>query len=479
MGKTVTNFGHNLRFTPRHVFAPRDEGELLRILDEQRGCSIRVVGSKHAWSDGIITKGVLIDLGHLRQVETVQDSDGETWATIGGGCQIKHILTALYKQANVTLPAIGLIAEQTIAGATATGTHGSGRHSISHYLAEVRVATYDPQTGRACIRTIVAGDELRAARCSLGCLGIVVSVQLRCVVPYHITEVVVRCGAVAEALAMEEESPLQQFYLIPHSWQIFVQRRAVAPAGSSRSWHATFYRLYWRLGLDIAYHLAVIILAAILRSGSAIQFFYRWLFPRLTITGWRVTDRSDKNLLMGHELFRHLELEFFVPRRHVESAATLVREIVDLFSGTTQDVSAGLREKLAEHGLLADLLQKKGTFTQHYVICVRKILPDDTLISMASSDQEPWYSFSFVTYVEPRQPFYAMAELLARCTLALYGGRLHWGKWFPLRHEEISETYPDLETFRRLADKFDPRGVFRNDYTARVLGLTHRDDDTV
>ncbi|MFN0022102.1 MAG: D-arabinono-1,4-lactone oxidase [Pirellulaceae bacterium] len=225
--------------------------------------------------------------------------------------------------------------------------------------------------------------------------------------------------------------------------------------------------------------LVVIFLATILRSGSAIRFFYRWLFPRLTITGWSVTDRSDKNLLMGHELFRHLELEFFVPRRHVEAAAALVREVVDLFAGTTQDVSTELRERLAGHGLPEPLLQKKGTFTQHYVICVRKILPDDTQISMASGDQEPWYSFSLITYAEPREPFYAMAELLARCSLALYGGRLHWGKWFPLRHDEIEATYPHMESFRRLADEFDPESVFRNDFTARVLGLSRRDGRSV
>src|SRR6187551_2683773 len=100
MGKSVSNFGRNLRFSPGQVFAPRDEAELLRILDEQRGCSIRVVGSRHSWSEGIVTKDVLIDLRQLRQVETVRDSSGETWATIGGGCQIKHVLSALYNQAN-------------------------------------------------------------------------------------------------------------------------------------------------------------------------------------------------------------------------------------------------------------------------------------------------------------------------------------------------------------------------------------------
>ncbi|MEZ6134963.1 MAG: hypothetical protein R3C53_08650 [Pirellulaceae bacterium] len=64
-------------------------------------------------------------------------------------------------------PQSDFLTEQTIAGAISTGTHGSGRHSLSHYVIGVRVARYDPQTGDAVIVDITDGDELRAARCSL------------------------------------------------------------------------------------------------------------------------------------------------------------------------------------------------------------------------------------------------------------------------------------------------------------------------
>lgn len=471
MRSPVTNFGGNVRFTPAEVFAPRDEQELLAWMNAQRGRSIRVVGSKHAWSDGIATPDLLVDLRHFQSVETSLDDAGDTWANIGAGCPIQTVLRELYARANVTLPALGLITEQTIAGATATGTHGSGKHSLSHYLAEVRVATYDPRSGEAIIRVIDAGDELRAARTSLGCLGIVVSVRLRCVAPYQVTEVVQRCASVGEALRMEDETPLQQFYLLPHLWQVLVQRRVVAADNSRRSWHAGLYRMYWFCLLDVGMHLAIKLLAAWLRWRSGVKFFFRWVMPSLAITGWRVTDRSDKMLIMEHELFKHLELELFVRRADVEATAALVREIVDVFAGNASDVSAETASKLRELGLYDALQAGRGTFVQHYVICVRKVLPDDTLISMSSDNRDAWYAFSFITYVEPREPFFAMANLLARSTLGMFGARLHWGKWFPLTHQEIAATYPQLETFRQIANEFDALGVFRNEYTERALGL--------
>ena len=53
----------------------------------------------------------------------------------------------------------------------------------------------------------------------------------------------------------------------------------------------------------------------------------------------------------------------------------------------------------------------------------------------------------------------------------LFGARLHWGKHFPLSAVEIARLYPDLDTFRQICRNRDPDGVFRNDYTRRVLGV--------
>jgi FAD/FMN-containing dehydrogenase len=180
------NFGRNHVLKPSSAYTPADEQEVLQILDKHRGQRIRAVGSLHSWSDAILGGDVLLN---LRRFNTVQlQSDGDQFvATVGAGCQIKRLLKELARD-GATLHSLGLITEQTIAGAISTGTHGSGRHSMSHYVEEVRLARYDDSTGQAFIEEINAGESLQAARCSLGSLGIILSVKLRCRAQYNVQE---------------------------------------------------------------------------------------------------------------------------------------------------------------------------------------------------------------------------------------------------------------------------------------------------
>src|SRR5262247_848660 len=101
----IRNFGRNLEFSPRQVLTPASEAEVLAILRQNRGKNIRAVGRLHSWSRAIVADEVLLER-----------RGDEAWATIGGGCQIKRALAELDRQ-GLTLPALGLISEQTIAGA--------------------------------------------------------------------------------------------------------------------------------------------------------------------------------------------------------------------------------------------------------------------------------------------------------------------------------------------------------------------------
>lgn len=470
----IENFGRNVRFTPAEYLQPRSEAELLEQLNARAGARIRVVGSKHGWSDGIISDDVLLDLRHLRQIEVHRDAAG-AWVTVGGGCQVKHLLAHLNRQ-GLTLPSVGLITEQTIAGATATGTHGSGRHSLSHYIQAARIACFPAADGHpgdqamtapgaATIIEVRDGDALRAARCSLGCLGAVVSVTLPCVAQYHVRERARPCAAIEEALSSEAEAPLQQFFLFPHLWRYFVQQREVVPG--PRSWTAPLYRLYWFLAIDLALHLLVKLSAAVLRSRLAIRALYRYLVPSVIFPWWKVVDRSDRMLVMEHELFRHLELEAFVPQEHVVAAAKFVELVLKHAAGEAVEVPEETEEHLRAAQLWEPFCQLQGSFVHHYPVCFRRILPDDTLLSMAAGNQT-WYAISLITYVEPREPFYRMAELLARGLLARFSGRIHWGKWFPLGTAEIEQMYPHLDRFRAVCRDFDPQGVFANRFTEKL-----------
>ena len=476
--REVVNFGGNVRFAPRRYYMPRTETEVLEILDLHAGEQIRVVGSRHAWSDGIVSNDVIVDLRHLKQVEIAETPDGEVWATVGGGCQIKCLLDELHSRSNSTLPTMGLITEQTIAGAISTATHGSGKHSMSHYMAEIRTAAYDSETGRARVYVWNEGDSLRAARCALGCLGVILSVRFRCVPKFLVAERIERCANIEQVLQGEKTHPLQQFFLIPYLWEWMVQRRSV-PDGRGRSWHAGIYRIYWLLSLDIGLHLIVKFLAAVIQSRRLVRWFYRRAALQIVVKNLTFVDESQRMLVMKHHLFKHLEIEIFVPGQHLRQATRFIRDVLTRFDSREGAISDETAADLRQIGMADKLQTLAGSFTFHYVITFRRVLPDETLISTTAGASEPWYAVSFITYVEPRDRFLALADFLLECMVKLYGARPHWGKYCPLSAEAAGELYPRLPEFRAICRRVDPQGAFQNAFVSRVLGIETRPDAPV
>jgi FAD/FMN-containing dehydrogenase len=465
----ITNFGGNVRFTPAHFYAPTTEAEVLAILDRHPRGKFRVCGALHSWNAGVVSADAVVDLRHFNSVEVKYGANGEAWTVVGGGCRIKHLLRKLHADSRVTLPSLGLITEQTIAGAISTATHGSGRHSMSHYVDEVRLAAYDPDTGRARLVTISGGDELRAARCALGCMGIILSVRIRCVPRYDVVETIVPCDTLDEVLKYEAAYPLQQFYLLPHRWTYLAQRRHLSTKlHPRRSWPAILYRCWWLLGIDVGLHLILLFLAGVVKRPAWTRFFFRRVMPKLIVKNWTAVDRGERMLVMEHELFRHLEIELFVPTRHLHEAAHFVRFVVDWFDGSDPQYEEEIARSLRQHGFEEEFERLRGAYTHHYPITFRRVLPDDTLLSPSSGDHEPHYAISFISYADERGPFFAFASFLGRSMAVLHRARPHWGKWLP-EAVDVDDLYPRLPEFRALCRGYDPHGVFRTPFIERLL----------
>lgn len=466
----ITNFGGNVSFVPQHYYAPHSEAEILDILRTHRGRTIRAVGSLHAWSEAAVGEEVLLDLKHMNHV-TVHAEGDAPYAEVGAGCKVKRLLAELL-QHGFTTPSLGLITEQTIAGATATGTHGSGRHSLSHYVRPVRLATYDPATGEPVLRTLDSGPELQAARCSLGLLGIVTAVTLPVRPQYLVEEHFLRHDRLAAVLAAEATYDLQQFFWVPWRWDFFAQhRRAVT---EPRSYTAPLYRLYWAVGMDVGMHLMVLTLARLLPVAFT-RFFFRRIIPCLVPQGWKVVDRSDRQLTMEHELFRHIEIEMFFTAPQLPAALEFMQRLLRTAGGEAVEYPAAERAALAAAGAWERLEPLRGKYVHHYPICIRKILPDDTLISPASGP-ETYYSVSFISYAHPtrRAGFFEFAAVLAHTTGVLFAARPHWGKYYPAEAVPPADLYPQLKKFQELTTASDPTGAFRNRWTTRLFGLPAR-----
>lgn len=447
----IENFGRNVTVTASKIGCPRSEDELLQFLDANRGIKIRAIGRLHSWSEVIQCEGAVLRMDHFNQIE-LEDDRGEPVVRVGAGCQIKQVVEYL-QQHGLTLPTLGLIDEQSIAGAIATGTHGSGRQSLSHFVRGVRLATFSDGSKKATLRSI-DGDQsnwLRGVRCSLGCLGIVTEVVLPVRKQYSIEEHLKRYGSLDDVLAMEADYPLQQFYLVPWRWDYFAQHRKETT--QKRSWHAGLYRLFWSLGMDTAFHWLVCSLGRLLPAACT-PLAYRHLIPRLIPQNWKVVDRSDRQLTMQHERFRHIEVEIFVPQRHLDESIRVAKELLQHYASKPSS----------------------QRYVHHYPICIRRVLPDDTLVSPAAGGDRPWYTLSFISYERSskRSGFEAFAIEIVEVMAERFGARPHWGKFCPVDAEMIERLYPNWNEFSRLVRTVGVNLPFANRW---LIGLLQRSPD--
>lgn len=160
------------------------------------GTRLKVVGAGHSFAPIAMTNlstsatnttltapARMISLDLIVGITNVQRHVGGnnySYVTVGAGMRLRDLNPAL-EAIGLALENLGATAAQSLAGATATGTHGTGRllGSMSTQIVGLRlvlangtVATVDQQT---------QPELFAAARVSLGSFGIVTAITLRVV----------------------------------------------------------------------------------------------------------------------------------------------------------------------------------------------------------------------------------------------------------------------------------------------------------
>jgi FAD/FMN-containing dehydrogenase len=143
---------------------------------------VRPAGSGHSFSPLVATDDTVLSLDEISGV-TVDRENRE--ATVRAGTELGD-LTAELARNGLAMENLGDIDRQTVSGATATGTHGTGEFGVlSTQVSEIEVVA-----GDGSVRTLSRGDDaFGAAQVSLGALGVVTEVVLD-VVPSYWLELV-------------------------------------------------------------------------------------------------------------------------------------------------------------------------------------------------------------------------------------------------------------------------------------------------
>ena len=184
---TWTNWVGNQSFSPATTATPRDEDEVVALVRAGRRARSgrRVAGAGHSFTPVVQTDGLLLDVSaHARRRRRPTRPPGARRRCPARS--IRDFYEPLW-DAGLALRNQGDIDTQQIAGAVATGTHGSGTRytSLSGVVRGVRLVT---ATGD--VREIGEDepDLLHAAQVSVGMLGVVTQLELEVTDAYRLRE---------------------------------------------------------------------------------------------------------------------------------------------------------------------------------------------------------------------------------------------------------------------------------------------------
>jgi FAD/FMN-containing dehydrogenase len=118
------NWSGDVSCRPRRVERPVDEAGVVDAVCRAAadGLVLRAVGSSHSFTPLCVTDGVQLDLGALNRLVDVA-ADGV--ARVQAGMTLHDLSAALHAHGRA-LENLGDIDKQTVAGALATATHGTG-----------------------------------------------------------------------------------------------------------------------------------------------------------------------------------------------------------------------------------------------------------------------------------------------------------------------------------------------------------------
>jgi FAD/FMN-containing dehydrogenase len=181
-----TNWAGNVRAAPRVVVRPASLDGLRDAVRDaaRRGEVVRVAGAGHSFAPLCATAGTLLDCSLLSGIERVDAATGE--AVIWAGTRICDLGEPLQRYGRA-LANQGDIDRQAIAGAVATGTHGSGRKHGS-FSTMVRAVELMRPDGELVTIDAAQPQRLRAAALSLGLLGVMTRVTLATVPAYRLRQ---------------------------------------------------------------------------------------------------------------------------------------------------------------------------------------------------------------------------------------------------------------------------------------------------
>lgn len=417
MVTTLTNWAGNVAFRAREVLTPRTIDELRQVVSTEP--RIRVIGSRHSFSDIADTDGALVSISELARRDDVVVAADRATVRVPAGIRYGDLVPTLERE-GLALRNLASLPHISVAGAVQTGTHGSGDGVGS--LA-TQVAGLEILTASGAVIEVRRGDEDFAGHVvGLGALGIVTRLHLDVEPAYEVAQTVYEGvtwdAALADVDALTSAGSSVSLFT---RWtdpdridQVWVKTRVGAPTGDLQR--------FGGIPADGARHPlpGVDPTPCTPQGGEPGPWYDRLPHFRLAFTP-----------SSGEEL----QSEYLVPRSDVGAAIAALRSLA---------------------APVAALL----------LVCeVRTMAADDLWLSPAYGTDAVGLHFTWRPDESAVRAFLPTLEAALPDT-----ARPHWGKVFTMSGTEIARRYPEWDRFIALRHRLDPERRFGNDYLER-LGL--------
>lgn len=416
------NWSQNQKSIPGKVFQPRSTSELMAEIQETSG-ALRLVGSGHSFTPLAKTDDTLISLNHMTGL--LGHNEETNTARVMAGTPL-HQLSELLDGINQGMLNMGDINHQSLAGAVATGTHGTGAQlpCISGLVNSLTLITSQGKV-LECSKTHNK-DLFDAARVNLGSLGVITEIELQNRPLYFLKETI-EIQPLEEVLNNIETLKTQnrhvEFFALVYSDQVIL--KTLNPTQE-----APFSPK-----------------APFISDDALLSFFCELTkrFPKLVPMIHRQLARFVKpsqRIDVSHKVFatprtvRFNEMEYQVP---AEDGPSCLRRIIKHL--------------------------KQNNVSAFFPIEYRYVAADDIWLSpfyqrdCASISIHQYYKLGYTELFQQLEPIFDE-----------YDSRPHWGKTHTKTHTQLARLYPKWKEWKAIQQQLDPHQRLMNPDMCRILG---------
>lgn len=433
-GNSWSNWAGNQTARPHVIERPSDEDAVVEIVRRaiDTGRTVKAVGTGHSFTSTALTSGHLVIMDSLRRIIDVDRSAGTV--TVGAGITIGDLNLALHGL-GLAMPNLGDIAYQTISGAIATSTHGTGA-KLTGLAGQVRSLRLVTGTGELIDLSPSDGTLFDAACVNIGALGIVTQFTLNVVPAFRLqaAEGAQKLDSLLDDLDSHVDGNDHfEFFWIPHTKWALTKRNNRTDAPVPTSSLSSRWKHWYSKSLMENYAFG-----ALCEVGRRRPSMIPKLATALPSSGQSTYVNDSFRIYASKRVVKFLEMEYSISREHCAEALSSVREMID----------------------------RRGHMVS-FPVEVRFTAADDIPLSTAHGRPSAYiavHMYKGTPWPDVERYFRDVEEIMVG-----FDGRPHWGKMHFRKAADLAPMYPRWDEFQAARERFDPARVFANDYLRTVL----------